>query len=200
MTPQPQDGNARPRVFRLEEDGAVINRYGFNSVGHSAVEQRLAARLKHSRGVLGVNLGKNKESPDAVADFCAGVRRLGPLCDYLVVNISSPNTPGLRALQSRETLRALLGAVIQERNALLMAPCTRVVYSTKGPASEQTEARALPPVLVRGEFVLAAIDCMELSHSVFCPPVNRSKLRPISANLRSSMWPQCALSSISMAL
>ncbi|NWQ78961.1 PYRD dehydrogenase, partial [Columbina picui] len=124
VTPQPQEGNARPRVFRLVEDEAIINRYGFNSHGHAAVERRLRARhetqlrLTGAGMPLGVNLGKNKSSTDAAADYVAGVRMLGPLADYLVVNVSSPNTPGLRDLQGKAELRDLLTKVLVERDAL----------------------------------------------------------------------------------
>uniref|UniRef100_A0A8B9BFL7 Dihydroorotate dehydrogenase (quinone), mitochondrial n=1 Tax=Anser brachyrhynchus TaxID=132585 RepID=A0A8B9BFL7_9AVES len=126
VTPEPQEGNPKPRVFRLVEDEAVINRYGFNSHGHAAVERRLRARQEAQRKLtragmpLGVNLGKNKSSTDAAADYVAGVRVLGPLADYLVVNVSSPNTPGLRDLQGKAELRDLLTKVLAERDTL---PC-----------------------------------------------------------------------------
>jgi dihydroorotate dehydrogenase len=108
-----------PRLFRLTEDRAVINRLGFNSQGHSAVVTRLT-RVKQTgyRGVLGINLGRNKESADAAVDFAQGVRAFGPLVDFLVVNLSSPNTPGLRALQGRAPLEALLGRVAEARAQL----------------------------------------------------------------------------------
>ncbi|XP_053934386.1 dihydroorotate dehydrogenase (quinone), mitochondrial isoform X2 [Cuculus canorus] len=128
VTPKPQEGNPRPRVFRLVEDEAVINRYGFNSHGHDAVERRLRARretqlrLTDEGMPLGINLGKNKSSTDAAADYVAGVRTLGPLADYLVVNVSSPNTPGLRDLQGKAELQDLLTKVLAERDAL---PCER---------------------------------------------------------------------------
>ena len=113
VTPKPQPGNPRPRVFRLPEDGAVINRYGFNSQGLEAAERRLAAwRGRLLPGPLGVNLGKNKESEDAAADYRLGAERLGPYADYLVINVSSPNTPGLRALQGKDSLSALIEAVM----------------------------------------------------------------------------------------
>ncbi|KAL1784320.1 dihydroorotate dehydrogenase (quinone), mitochondrial [Sigmodon hispidus] len=124
VTPQPQDGNPRPRVFRLPEDQAVINRYGFNSHGFSVVEHRLRARQQKQTKLtadglpLGINLGKNKTSVDAAADYVEGVRVLGPLADYLVVNVSSPNTAGLRNLQGKTELRRLLAKVLQERDAL----------------------------------------------------------------------------------
>ena len=113
VTPRPQPGNPRPRVFRLAEDGAVINRLGFNSGGIDGLIARLAGRRR--QGIVGINLGKNRDSADAVADYVEGVRRAAPLADYLVVNISSPNTPGLRDLQARDALDALIAAVLAAR-------------------------------------------------------------------------------------
>lgn len=140
MTPQPQAGNAKPRVFHLSEDQAVINRYGFPSKGAASLVARLHARfpypfssfvaagLKESEDkpaslrqgrLLSVNLGKNKSSPpDSITDFLFGVRTFAPVSDVLVVNVSSPNTPGLRNLQSRGLLIELLGALVKERAAI----------------------------------------------------------------------------------
>ncbi|HEB79040.1 MAG TPA: quinone-dependent dihydroorotate dehydrogenase [Rhodospirillales bacterium] len=114
VTPRPQKGNPRPRLFRLTSDGAVINRMGFNNDGLEVVAARLARRRGDgvAGGVIGVNLGKNKHSGDAAADYVAGARVMADLADYLVVNVSSPNTPGLRALQSRDQLKSLLEAVM----------------------------------------------------------------------------------------
>lgn len=109
VTPLPQVGNPRPRLFRLPIAGGVINRMGFNSAGMEVVAERLEGCPR--RGILGINLGANKDSDDRVADYVEGARRFAPLADYLVVNVSSPNTPGLRALQGREPLAALLAAV-----------------------------------------------------------------------------------------
>lgn len=116
VTPRPQEGNPRPRVFRLARDEAVINRLGFNNEGMAAVARRLEPRLERRLegrrgGVVGVNIGKNRDTDDDIADYAAVARRLGPLADYVVVNVSSPNTPGLRALQNRETLAGLVDAV-----------------------------------------------------------------------------------------
>ena len=112
IVPRPQPGNPRPRVFRLPEDGAVINRYGFNSKGLDYAERRLALlRRRPLPGPLGVNLGANKASADPAADYVIGARRLAPYADYLVVNVSSPNTPGLRALQDAAALTAILEPV-----------------------------------------------------------------------------------------
>ena len=114
VTPRPQRGNARPRVFRLREDAAVINRYGFNNDGL----ERIAVRLKRRRrrGVVGVNLGANKDSEDRAADYVEGVRGLAGLVDFFTVNISSPNTPGLRALQDKSALEDLMKAVLSARD------------------------------------------------------------------------------------
>lgn len=110
VTPLPQTGNPKPRLFRLEEDEAVINRMGFNNDGMETVARRLAGPR---RGIVGVNIGKNRVSGDAVADYATCAARLGPLADYLVVNVSSPNTPGLRVLQGPEPLLRIVEAVSQ---------------------------------------------------------------------------------------
>jgi dihydroorotate dehydrogenase len=114
VTPRPQEGNAKPRLFRLVEDKAVINRMGFNNAGADVVAARLAARGGRP-GVVGANIGANKDSPDRIADYAAMTRIMAPLASYLTVNISSPNTPGLRALQDPAALADLLDAVIEAR-------------------------------------------------------------------------------------
>ena len=116
VTPLPQVGNPRPRLFRLAEDEGVINRLGFNNRGQSAAAERLAGRDR-SRGVVGINIGANKDSADRIADYAAGVRAMAPLADYLTINISSPNTPGLRDLQAGGELVELLAAVSEARVA-----------------------------------------------------------------------------------
>ena len=116
ITPRPQTGNPKPRLFRLVEDRAVINRMGFNNGGAQAAAKRLAARQAR-RGVLGINIGANKDSEDRIADYAAMTRIMAPLATYLAVNISSPNTPGLRALQDEGALVALLDAVFEARGA-----------------------------------------------------------------------------------
>jgi dihydroorotate dehydrogenase len=116
VTPRPQAGNPRPRLFRLRREQALINRMGFNNDGLAAVERRLAA-LGARPGVLGANLGANKDSADRVADYVQGLQALHPLVDYLAINVSSPNTPGLRDLQRRDRLQALLAALLKARAA-----------------------------------------------------------------------------------
>ncbi|CAG8499885.1 16001_t:CDS:2 [Cetraspora pellucida] len=156
VTPEPQPGNPQPRMFRLHYDKAVINRYGFNSVGHKMVELRLRDRLRrylyqsaklHPRvtasllasspdgaslsdalginrslkddKLLGINLGKNKSSdPESINDYVKGIKSLGPYADVLVINVSSPNTPGLRGLQRKDIFEKLLNEVIIARNSL----------------------------------------------------------------------------------
>lgn len=115
VTPRPQSGNPTPRVFRLMDRRAVINRLGFNNDGHAAV----LGRLRHTRfnGIVGVNVGANKESSDRVQDYADGVQTFAPVADYITVNISSPNTPGLRDLQDGDDLDRLLGAVADARAA-----------------------------------------------------------------------------------
>jgi dihydroorotate dehydrogenase len=108
VTPLPQKGNPRPRLFRLEKDRAVINRMGFNNDGLAVVESRLKRRS--GRGIVGVNLGKNKDQTDPTADYATLAGALARYADFLVINVSSPNTPGLRALQSAEPLIAIIRA------------------------------------------------------------------------------------------
>ena len=112
-TPKPQPGNPRPRIFRLPADHAVINRLGFNNEGHDAAFDRLTAR--RGRGLLGVNIGANKDADDRIADYVTGLHRFYTLADYFTVNISSPNTPGLRDLQGREQLARLLSRLAEAR-------------------------------------------------------------------------------------
>lgn len=144
VTPKPQPGNPGPRVFRLPEDRAVINRLGFPGQGVEVVAARLAAwRSRALPGIVGVNLGKNRESAEPAADYAAGARRLGPLADYLVVNVSSPNTPGLRALQGRAELAGILARV---RAAL-----------------DEADTARRPPLLVKIAPDLAPADLQEIA-------------------------------------
>ncbi len=131
VTPRPQPGNPRPRLFRLGSDKAVINRMGFNNDGVAVVADRL--RRRRGRGIIGVNLGINKDTDDANADYRLGISGLASVADYLVVNVSSPNTPGLRALQGRETLRGLLEVVMEARD--------KAIHGDNGTAP--------PPVLLK---------------------------------------------------
>ena len=117
VTPKPQPGNPKPRIFRLREDAAVINRLGFNNQGIDVARRRLQA-VQGRPGIRGINIGANKDATDRIADYVTGLRELAPLADYVTVNISSPNTPGLRGLQNRSELDQLLGAVLSARETL----------------------------------------------------------------------------------
>jgi dihydroorotate dehydrogenase len=114
VTPKPQSGNPRPRLFRLERDEGVINRLGFNNDGAEAVLRRLASRAHHG-GIVGVNVGANKDSPDRIADYVKLIETFAPVASYFTVNVSSPNTPGLRNLQHAAALDDLLAKVIDAR-------------------------------------------------------------------------------------
>jgi dihydroorotate dehydrogenase len=140
VTPRPQAGNPKPRVFRLEEDAALINRMGFNSGGLDRVIERMSARHREA-GIVGVNIGKNRDSADAAPDYAEGVRRAAPFADYLVVNVSSPNTPGLRDLQARVVLEVLLREVLAARD----------------------EAGARPPLLVKIAPDLTPDECADIA-------------------------------------
>lgn len=113
LTPKPQPGNPRPRVFRLLRDEGVINRLGFNNDGFAAAISRLSLRAPY--GILGINIGANKDSADRIADYVAGVETFSPYATYLTVNVSSPNTPGLRDLQSAQALDELMKRVLEAR-------------------------------------------------------------------------------------
>ncbi|MDX1736977.1 MAG: quinone-dependent dihydroorotate dehydrogenase, partial [Alphaproteobacteria bacterium] len=114
VTPKAQEGNPKPRIFRLPKDGGVINRLGFNNKGMEVAARNLAHRK--SRGIVGVNIGKNKATENAADDYALAAEKLTPFADYLVINVSSPNTPGLRALQDKAELARLVEATLIARN------------------------------------------------------------------------------------
>jgi len=115
VTPLPQRGNPKPRLFRLSEDRAVINRMGFNSAGLAPVTRRLGAR-RNRAGIVGANIGKNRDSHDGISDYVEGVKLLAPIADFLAINVSSPNTPGLRDLQRKSTVSRLIGQLMDARS------------------------------------------------------------------------------------
>jgi dihydroorotate dehydrogenase len=121
VTPRAQDGNPRPRLFRLPTSHALINRMGFNNQGHDALYRRLVER-KDRPGIVGVNIGANRDSADRIADYVAGVARFADLADYLAINVSSPNTPGLRDLQQESALADLLEQLVKTRDAAARRP------------------------------------------------------------------------------
>ncbi|HEX8261567.1 MAG TPA: quinone-dependent dihydroorotate dehydrogenase [Allosphingosinicella sp.] len=161
LTPRPQPGNERPRLFRLAEDRAVVNRMGFNNGGFDAAKARLERRR---RGIVGVNVGANKDSADRIADYVAGVGELGPFADYLTINVSSPNTPGLRGLQDEGALRALLAAVGEAREGV--APIFLKVAPDLGPGEIDGIARAA---------VEAGIDALIVGNTTLSRPPLRSR-------------------------
>ena len=135
VTPLAQPGNPPPRLFRLSEDRAVINRLGFNNGGLEPYAGRLAARLADGRrrGVVGANIGANKDAADRIGDYVTGLTRLWALADYFTVNISSPNTPGLRDLQGGEALKELLGRIAEARRGLETQGGRRPVFLKVAP-------------------------------------------------------------------
>jgi dihydroorotate dehydrogenase len=143
VTPLPQPGNPRPRIFRLRDDDAVINRLGFNNTGHDAMLARLAARRGRG-GIVGINVGANKDSADRIGDYVLGVKRFAPLASYLTVNVSSPNTPGLRNLQSRQSLAELLTRVVEAR----------------------AETKTMPPIFLKIAPDLSNADMPEIAEEV----------------------------------
>lgn len=159
-TPRPQAGNPKPRMFRLPEHEAVINRLGFNNAGLAVAAGRLAERDR--RGIVGANIGKNKDQTDAVADYAAGAAVMAPLADYLVVNVSSPNTPGLRALQGREPLTELLAAVLSARGST----GTPVLLKVAPDLTEEDEADVAAVALESG------IDGLVVSNTTLARPVD----------------------------
>ena len=130
VTPHPQRGNPKPRIFRLPADGAVINRLGFNNLGHDAVARNLERRRGRG-GLVGVNIGANKDSEDRIGDYVTGITRFAPLASWLTVNISSPNTPGLRDLQDAGELDQLLARVMEAREAAIAAAGRKVPLFVK---------------------------------------------------------------------
>ncbi|CAN5399687.1 quinone-dependent dihydroorotate dehydrogenase [soil metagenome] len=143
VTPRAQDGNPRPRLFRLAEDRAIINRMGFNNHGLEAFADRLTRR--RADVPVGANLGANKETEDKAADYVAGLRRLAGLADYFTINISSPNTPGLRALQGAAALDDLLGRIAQARSETAAAP----VFLKVAPDLEASEVEMIVAAALR---------------------------------------------------
>jgi len=146
VTPEPQPGNPKPRLFRLDSDRAAINRMGFNSGGLGRFCARLAARrVMRKPGIVGANLGKNRTTEDPIADYVRGIEAAAPLANYLVVNISSPNTPGLRSLQARAPIEALLKAALEARARSAREPLPPL-FAKVGPDLGEDELRDIVEV------------------------------------------------------
>jgi dihydroorotate dehydrogenase len=149
VTPRPQPGNSGKRLFRLDEDEAVINRLGFNSCGVAAFAERLSQRRGRA-GIVGANVGKNRDTEDAGADYAAGIEAVCGLADYLVVNLSSPNTPGLRALQARAQIEDLLTRVLDARRRSAPDPTRPPPLLAKvGPDLDDQQLRDIAEVAVK---------------------------------------------------
>lgn len=159
LTPLPQDGNPRPRVFRLMDDRAVINRNGFNNCGHVAALERLRARAKTGRaGIVGVNIGANKDSSDRTGDYVAGLGAFYDVASYFTVNISSPNTPGLRDLQAPAALDELLGRVMAARAERVAAGAPRRPIVVKvAPDVAEADVPAIAERLVAHDVDMIAV-------------------------------------------
>ena len=182
VTPRPQAGNAKPRLFRLVEDRAVINRMGFNNDGADIVAARLAAQRR--MGVpLGINIGANKDAADRIADYAEMTRLMAPLADYLTVNISSPNTPGLRALQDRGALETLLDAVLQAR-ATQNCP----VFLKLAPDLEKADIEGICEVAADKQ-----VDALIISNTTITRPVLRSRYANESGGLSGAPLKRLAL-------
>jgi dihydroorotate dehydrogenase len=147
VTPRPQDGNPKPRLFRLPQDQAIINRMGFNNDGLEVFVNRLRARAGKS-GVVGANVGANKDSVDRTGDYVEGLRRVWLHASYVTLNISSPNTPGLRGLQTRGELEALLGSVMEVAHIQRKAHGHRPVFLKVAPDLMEDEVRAISETVI----------------------------------------------------
>jgi dihydroorotate dehydrogenase len=181
VTPRPQGGNPKPRLFRLSEDEAVINRLGFNNRGQRAAAARLATRDR-SLGVVGINIGANKDSTDRIADYAAGVRAMAPLADYLTVNISSPNTPGLRDLQAGGELVELLSAVADARSGGVP------IFLKVAPDLQAGDHDRIVRTAVDGE-----IDALIVANTTLSRPALRSKFADQAGGLSGAPLKSLAL-------
>ena len=188
VTPKAQPGNPKPRIFRLETDRALINRLGFNNHGHDALHRRLAAR-REKGGIVGVNVGANRDSADRIADYALGVERFADLASYLTINVSSPNTPGLRDLQEKAALADLLSGAVAARNAASRQP---PILLKIAPDLDDAALAAI------AETALAAgIDGMIVSNTT----ITRDKLKDPKASEAGGLsgWPLLRRSNIMLA-
>jgi len=182
LTPLPQAGNPRPRLFRLAEDAAIINRMGFNNRGQAAAFERLRARAGRP-GIVGVNIGANKDAADRIADYAAGVARMAPVADYLTINISSPNTPGLRALQGEAALDSLLEAAMAKRPA--GGP---PIFLKVAPDLEPADVDAIARVAIE-----RGVDALIVSNTTISRPMLRSAYAGESGGLSGAPLKALAL-------
>jgi dihydroorotate dehydrogenase len=166
VTPQPQTGNPKPRLFRLGQDGAVINRMGFNNEGLVRFTARLAARAGQP-GIVGANIGANRTSADRAGDYVVGMEAVWPFASYVAANISSPNTPGLRALQEKRALEDLLGRLTEARAALSAQHGARPLFLKVSPDLDEAAVRDI------SELAYAyAIDGLIVSNTTLARPAS----------------------------
>jgi dihydroorotate dehydrogenase len=174
VTPEPQVGNPRPRLFRLSEDRAVINRMGFNNTGLEPFAGRLAGARP---GVVGANIGANKDAADRIGDYVTGLTRLWGLADYFTINVSSPNTPGLRALQTRAALEELLGRLAEARDSL-PAHGRVPIFLKVAPDLKEGEIEAIVDVSIA-----AGLAGIMVSNTTVSRPPLRSRFRDEAGGL-----------------
>ncbi len=189
VTPRPQAGNPRPRLFRLAEDAAVINRMGFNNLGLEHAVARLQARRgwHGSRpGVVGINLGANKDSDDRTGDYVAGVRAAAALASYVTVNISSPNTPGLRALQDGAALADLIARVVEARGQVAVP-----IFVKVAPDLEKEDFSTISRAALDG-----GIDGLIVSNTTISRPILRSKFGSETGGLSGAPLKSLALAAL----
>jgi dihydroorotate dehydrogenase len=196
VTPRPQPGNSGQRLFRLAEDEAVINRFGFNSCGIAPFAGRLAKRRAAGmRGIVGANLGKNRDTTDGAADYIACVEAVTGLADYLVVNISSPNTPGLRALQARGQIEELISRVNEARH-LSSVPKQPALLVKVGPDLDESEIRGIAEValaagvdgLIVGNTTVARPSSLKSRHASAAGGLSGKPLLALSTDCLAAMY------------
>ena len=185
ITPLPQPGNARPRSFRLVEDRAAINRFGFNSCGQEEALERVQLRQRGA-GLLGINLGANKDSADRVGDYTSGLTRMAPSADYVTINISSPNTPGLRQLQDEGALRDLLAQLREARR-----PGGPPIFLKVAPDQGEGE----PKQIVRAA-IDHGIDALIVGNTTVSRPALRSRFAGEAGGLSGSPLKPLALDTL----
>jgi dihydroorotate dehydrogenase len=183
VTPRPQSGNARPRLFRLRADRAVINRLGFNNRGQPAAYARLT-ECTHMHAVIGVNVGANKDSSDWIADYVSGVQAMAPVARYLTINISSPNTPGLRGLQDEGVLDELLTAVRQ-------AGVNKPIYLKVAPDLADRDAERIVRAAIDHR-----IDALIVSNTTVSRPPLRSRWKDEQGGLSGAPLKALALDAL----
>jgi dihydroorotate dehydrogenase len=196
VTPRPQPGNSGQRLFRLAEDEAVINRFGFNSCGIAPFAGRLAKRrAAGARGIVGANLGKNRDTADGAADYIACIEAATGLADYLVVNVSSPNTPGLRALQARAQIEELISRVNEARR-LSPVPKPPPVLVKVGPDLDESEIRGIAEValatgvdgLIVGNTTVARPSSLKSRHASAPGGLSGKPLLALSTSCLAAMY------------